>query len=38
MHEIREQMLQQKFGAQAKRYLDSLRRQAMIEWKMPEEK
>lgn len=38
MHEIRNEMLQQKFGAQAKRYLDSLRRQAMIEYKMPEDK
>ncbi len=36
MHEIRDQMLQQKFGAQAKRYLDNLRRAAMIEYKMPE--
>ncbi len=38
MKEIREQMFQQKFGAQAKRYLDTLRRQAMIEYKMPEDK
>ena len=38
MREIRDQMLQQKFGAQAKRYLESLRRQAMIEYKMPEDK
>jgi peptidyl-prolyl cis-trans isomerase SurA len=38
MKEIREQMLQQKFGAQAKRYLDTLRRQAMIEYKTPEAK
>lgn len=38
MHEIRDQMLQQRFGAQAKRYLDNLRRQAMIEYKMPESK
>jgi peptidyl-prolyl cis-trans isomerase SurA len=38
MKEIREQMFQQKFGAQAKRYLDTLRRQAMIEYKMPENK
>lgn len=38
MREIRDQMLQQKFGAQAKRYLENLRRQAMIEWKTPEEK
>jgi peptidyl-prolyl cis-trans isomerase SurA len=36
--EIRNQMFQQKFGAQAKRYLDTLRRQAMIEYKMPEGK
>lgn len=36
--EIRNQMFQQKFGAQAKRYLDTLRRQAMIEYKMPEDK
>lgn len=38
MREIREQMLQQKFGAKAKRYLEDLRRQAMIEYKMPEDK
>ena len=38
MREIRDQMLQQKFGAQAKRYLESLRRQAMIEYRMPEDK
>jgi peptidyl-prolyl cis-trans isomerase SurA len=38
MKEIREQMFQQKFGAQAKRYLETLRRQAMIEYKMPEDK
>jgi peptidyl-prolyl cis-trans isomerase SurA len=38
MHEIREQMLQQRFGAQAKRYLENLRRAAMIEYKMPEDK
>jgi hypothetical protein len=31
-------MFQQKFGAQAKRYLDTLRRQAMIEYKVPENK
>jgi peptidyl-prolyl cis-trans isomerase SurA len=36
--EIRNQMFQQKFGAQAKRYLDTLRRQAMIEYKIPEGK
>ena len=38
MHEIRDQMLQQKFGAQAKRYLENLRRAAMIEYKMPEDR
>lgn len=38
MRQIRDQMLQQKFGAQAKRYLENLRRQAMIEYKMPEDK
>lgn len=38
MREIRNQMLQQKFGAEAKRYLENLRRQAMIEYKMPEDK
>ncbi len=38
MKEIRDQMFQQKFGAQAKRYLETLRRAAMIEYKMPEEK
>ena len=38
MREVRDQIFQQKFGAQAKRYLDSLRRQAMIEYKMPEGK
>jgi peptidyl-prolyl cis-trans isomerase SurA len=36
MREVREQMLQQRFGAQAKRYLENLRRAAMIEYKMPE--
>jgi peptidyl-prolyl cis-trans isomerase SurA len=35
MREVREQMLQQKFGAKAKRYLENLRRAAMIEYKMP---
>ncbi len=35
MREIRDQMFQQKFGAQAKRYLESLRRAAMIEYKTP---
>jgi peptidyl-prolyl cis-trans isomerase SurA len=38
MKEIRDQMFQQKFGAQAKRYLENLRRAAMIEYKMPEDK
>jgi peptidyl-prolyl cis-trans isomerase SurA len=38
MREIRDQMLQQKFGAKAKRYLENLRRSAMIEYKMPEDK
>ena len=38
MREIRDQMLQQKFGAKAKRYLENLRRAAMIEYKMPESK
>jgi peptidyl-prolyl cis-trans isomerase SurA len=38
MREIRDQMLQQKFGAKAKRYLENLRRAAMIEYKTPEEK
>ena len=33
MHEIRDQMFQQKFGAKAKRYLEDLRRAAMIEYK-----
>ena len=37
MREIRDQMFQQKFGAQAKRYLDSLRRAALIEYKMTED-
>jgi len=38
MREVRDQMFQQKFGAKAKRYLDELRRAAMIEYKMPEDK
>jgi peptidyl-prolyl cis-trans isomerase SurA len=38
MREVREQMIQQKFGVQAKRYLESLRRSAMIEYKMPEDR
>jgi peptidyl-prolyl cis-trans isomerase SurA len=33
MHEIRDQMFQQKFGAKAKLYLENLRRAAMIEYK-----
>ena len=36
MREIRDQMFQQKFGAKAKRYLDDLRRAAMIEYKIPD--
>ena len=32
---VREQMFDQKFSAQAKRYLANLRRQAMIEYKQP---
>lgn len=35
--EIRDQMFQQKFGVKAKHYLEDLRRQAMIEYKMPED-
>ena len=38
MKQIRDQMFQEKFGAQAKRYLENLRRQAMIEYKVPEDK
>jgi peptidyl-prolyl cis-trans isomerase SurA len=38
MKQIRDQMFQEKFGAKAKRYLDTLRRQAMIEYKTPEDK
>ena len=38
MQEIRDQMFQQKFGAQAKRYLETLRAPAMIEYKMTEAK
>jgi peptidyl-prolyl cis-trans isomerase SurA len=38
MHQIRDQMLQQKFGVQAKRYLENLRRSAMIEYKMPDDR
>jgi peptidyl-prolyl cis-trans isomerase SurA len=37
MREIRDQIFQQKFGAQAKRYLDNLRRGALIEYKMTED-
>ena len=37
MHEIRDQMFQQKFGVKAKHYLEDLRRAAMIEYKMPED-
>jgi peptidyl-prolyl cis-trans isomerase SurA len=38
MRQIRDQMVQEKFGAKAKRYLEDLRRQAMIEYKMPEDR
>jgi peptidyl-prolyl cis-trans isomerase SurA len=38
MHEIRDQMFQQKFGAKAKHYLDDLRRAAMIEYRLPDYK
>ncbi len=38
MREIRDQMLQQRFGAKAKQYLESLRRAAMIEYKTPDVK
>jgi peptidyl-prolyl cis-trans isomerase SurA len=38
MHEIRDQMFQQKFGAKAKRYLEDLRRAAMIEYKTTDAK
>jgi peptidyl-prolyl cis-trans isomerase SurA len=37
MREARDQIFQQKFGVQAKRYLDSLRRGALIEYKMSED-
>ncbi len=37
MREVRDQMFQQKFGAKAKRYLEDLRRAAMIEYKTPED-
>jgi peptidyl-prolyl cis-trans isomerase SurA len=33
LREVRDEMFQQKFGAKAKRYLDELRREAMIEYK-----
>ncbi len=33
--QVRDEMFQQKFGAKAKRYLQKLRREAMIEYKMP---
>lgn len=33
--EVRDEMFQKKFGAQAKRYLAQLRREAMIEYKQP---
>jgi peptidyl-prolyl cis-trans isomerase SurA len=36
LKELRSQMFQQKFGAEAKRYLADLRRQAMIEYKNPD--
>ena len=32
-HEVRDEMFQKKFGVQSKRYLEQLRRQAMIEYK-----
>jgi len=35
--EVREEMFQQKFSAQAKRYLAQIRREAMIEYKTPVE-
>lgn len=38
MKEIRDQIFQEKFGAKAKRYLENLRRQAMIEYRVPENK
>jgi len=31
--QIRDEMFQKKFGAQAKRYLEQIRREAMIEYK-----
>jgi len=38
MREVRDQMLQQRFGARSKRYLESLRRAAMIEYVIPVDK
>jgi peptidyl-prolyl cis-trans isomerase SurA len=38
MREIRDQMFQQKFGAKAKRYLEDLRRAAMIEYRTTDAK
>jgi len=35
--EVREEIFQQKFNAQAKHYLEQLRREAMIEYKTPVE-
>jgi len=35
---VREEMFEKKFGAQSRRYLAQLRRQAMIEYKKPEDK
>jgi len=37
MRAVREQILQQKFAAKAKSYLEDLRRKAIIEYKMPED-
>ena len=37
MREIRDQMMQQRFGAKAMRYLETLRRTAMIEYMTPED-
>jgi len=37
MREVRDQLFQQKFGVKAKRYLEDLRRGAMIEYKVPED-
>jgi len=38
MHEIRDKMFQERFGAKAKHYLEELRRAALIEYKMTEDK